>query len=446
MTVNCLFKEKIQAAQTDEIFHQLLHGQSVSMIGMPGVGKSNPLYWIEQLAKKHDHHITVHIDLNNMPTSSDLAFYRLFLLELADTLERTYPHSKISHFAQDESKTAISTKDEFLTFSSIKRITTELVKKHHNQIIIIFDSFELARSLSLELFNTLYALRNVDTERITYLFSTNRDVSKAFSLQTAGNLFHLINGNKKWLLPANKEITSLLIKRLAKYLGGTISPEDIKEIYTLSNGNLGYVKALTKLFVEKEVTRNTPIVKIAQHPVVLVKTQQLWEHLCEDDRSQLTLFINGTIPYDKLSEFLKKSQIVVKETNNIFSPLLEAFISGEGESRQTSNSHTNATESIILNLDLKQRIVLKGTQPVRKLFTRNEFNLLRHFFKNEKSAVSREEIATVLWENKENGKYSDWAIDKLVSRIREKIEEDPKKPRFLITLRGVGFKFFRAPN
>jgi DNA-binding response OmpR family regulator len=56
-------------------------------------------------------------------------------------------------------------------------------------------------------------------------------------------------------------------------------------------------------------------------------------------------------------------------------------------------------------------------------------------------SVTRDEVASILWKKDVITKYSDWAIDKIISRIRKKIEIDPKKPKYLLTLRGVGFKF-----
>jgi DNA-binding response OmpR family regulator len=53
--------------------------------------------------------------------------------------------------------------------------------------------------------------------------------------------------------------------------------------------------------------------------------------------------------------------------------------------------------------------------------------------------VTREELARIIWTENTDAQYSDWAIDKVISRIREKLGD--KKPYTLIkTARKIGFK------
>ncbi|MGB3751525.1 MAG: response regulator transcription factor, partial [Arcobacteraceae bacterium] len=71
-------------------------------------------------------------------------------------------------------------------------------------------------------------------------------------------------------------------------------------------------------------------------------------------------------------------------------------------------------------------------------FTNAEYSIFAYLLKKAGYAVSREEILL----NVESIKYesSFKSIDVLISRIRSKIEENPKKPNYIISLRGVGYK------
>jgi two-component system OmpR family response regulator len=68
-----------------------------------------------------------------------------------------------------------------------------------------------------------------------------------------------------------------------------------------------------------------------------------------------------------------------------------------------------------------------------------EYELLALLIKNAHKVISRDFIANnvnaISWES------SDRSIDVLMSRIRRKIEDDPKKPLFIRSIRGVGYKF-----
>ncbi len=51
---------------------------------------------------------------------------------------------------------------------------------------------------------------------------------------------------------------------------------------------------------------------------------------------------------------------------------------------------------------------------------------------------NKAEIALAVWP--EYTEVSDYNIEGLVSRLRSKLETDPKDPRLILTVRGVGYK------
>jgi two-component system OmpR family response regulator len=71
--------------------------------------------------------------------------------------------------------------------------------------------------------------------------------------------------------------------------------------------------------------------------------------------------------------------------------------------------------------------------------TQAEFEIFALLLKKKHQVVSREfivgSIDAVRWES------SDRSIDVIVSRIRHKIEDDPKKPQYIASVRGVGYKY-----
>lgn len=70
--------------------------------------------------------------------------------------------------------------------------------------------------------------------------------------------------------------------------------------------------------------------------------------------------------------------------------------------------------------------------------TNAEFEIMHYFIKRSGFAITREELLT----NVASIKYesSIKSIDVMIGRIRQKIEENPKKPHYIISLRGIGYK------
>jgi DNA-binding response OmpR family regulator len=72
-----------------------------------------------------------------------------------------------------------------------------------------------------------------------------------------------------------------------------------------------------------------------------------------------------------------------------------------------------------------------------------EANLLRYLIRHEGRPVSRKAMLEEVW-----GLHEDTdtrAIDNFVVRLRRYIEDEPARPRHLLTVRGVGYRFVASP-
>jgi DNA-binding response OmpR family regulator len=68
-----------------------------------------------------------------------------------------------------------------------------------------------------------------------------------------------------------------------------------------------------------------------------------------------------------------------------------------------------------------------------------EAKLLRHLIRNQGRTVSRKSILEDVWGLREDTDTR--AIDNFIVRLRRYIEKDPAKPQYLLTVRGVGYRF-----
>jgi DNA-binding response OmpR family regulator len=73
-----------------------------------------------------------------------------------------------------------------------------------------------------------------------------------------------------------------------------------------------------------------------------------------------------------------------------------------------------------------------------------EADLLRYLIKNEGHPVSRKAILQDVWDL--NEETDTRAIDSFIVRLRKYIEPKPAKPRYLLTVRGLGYQFVANPK
>ncbi len=87
-------------------------------------------------------------------------------------------------------------------------------------------------------------------------------------------------------------------------------------------------------------------------------------------------------------------------------------------------------------VDREKMEIYKKGKPIN--LTNAEFYIIEYLIQRAGYAVSREELLINVESIKYESSYK--SIDVLISRIRNKIEKNSKKPKYIISLRGVGYK------
>jgi DNA-binding response OmpR family regulator len=91
-----------------------------------------------------------------------------------------------------------------------------------------------------------------------------------------------------------------------------------------------------------------------------------------------------------------------------------------------------------VELDLERLRVTRRDRSVE--LTPTEFRLLRYLVKHPNRPLSREALIEAVW-GYESDVGSDRTVDVHMRHLREKLEQNPGDPRWLVTVRGVGYMF-----
>ncbi len=104
--------------------------------------------------------------------------------------------------------------------------------------------------------------------------------------------------------------------------------------------------------------------------------------------------------------------------------------------REVTSSNAEPMQIGGLRLDPLTREVTLQSRRIE--LTAREFELLRLLMRHPNRVFTRDFLLEHLWGYDFYG--STRTVDMHVSRLREKIEDDPSKPTFIVTVRGVGYK------
>jgi len=73
-------------------------------------------------------------------------------------------------------------------------------------------------------------------------------------------------------------------------------------------------------------------------------------------------------------------------------------------------------------------------------FTRREIEILQYLHAHSERPVSRDELLNKVWGYAKNLDLETRTVDIHIAKLRRKIEQDPSKPRYLVTIRGAGYR------
>ena len=89
-----------------------------------------------------------------------------------------------------------------------------------------------------------------------------------------------------------------------------------------------------------------------------------------------------------------------------------------------------------LVMDLAEHTVTKKGEQVA--LTAKEYGILRLLLQNPKKVYTKEQIYSLIWNDAYMGDEN--AVNVHISRLRNKIEDNPKTPRYVITVWGIGYR------
>lgn len=104
-----------------------------------------------------------------------------------------------------------------------------------------------------------------------------------------------------------------------------------------------------------------------------------------------------------------------------------------------SSTETDCMEFQRMTIDILNRLVLINDVQVE--LTGKEFDLLSFLAANKGKVFTKKQIYTHVWE--EEYAFDDSNIMSFISKLRKKIEPDPEHPFYILTVRGVGYRFNR---
>ncbi len=387
---------------------------SVSLIGMKRVGISNFLHFflnhpqvISQFIDPKQH-ILVVVDLNSLVERTLYAFWMLLLKRLVDAIEADSFPEPIIQMSQNLFTQSIQLGDLFFTVEAINKLLTAANKEGKSLTIFFLRFDRLKDIITSEFFANIKGLKE-SGQHVSYVFTSYRPLSEiipVFSRSAMSGFIHEL-----YLKPASNTDMKNIASAFQKQYDVNFMPAVLDEVMRLSGGHVQYLHlCLIKLKNEVEIKQVSDVERwLAQDEEITYLSEELFTSLTTEEQEML-------VANQSQSKYLIDTGFVTS-TNppTIFSPLFAAYL----------NQFAHTKKMIDHDFSHKEQLL---------------FSLLQA---HEGELVEREKIIEAVWPDEVELGVSDWSIDRLVSRLRSKLQLHESKFKIL-TVITRGYKLIKS--
>ncbi len=416
-------------------------GRCVALAGVSNSGKSFTLRALCRAAEaRGEQAVFVYVDCNRMVAFSDQGFYELVLRcvkttlaasPLAPTLERCY-------------EDIVSPGSPFLAHLRFSEAITTVCEGEESpqRLVLVLDEFdEIMRDIDDSVLLNLRALRDTYPARLSYVTACGRRLSAMRHSHGSEEFAELFGQATHFLPPLSAEAAAALVGRWVCEDNLALTPAEMPLLMVETGGHPGLLAAagyaLSTLRLEAQAMRRTlTLARIEDQLDSDIACQEecskLWQELDDDERHALLQEApeEGTIT---VCQSLLERHLLQRAEGRLrpFCRLFAAYAHRQRIMRQAGARG--------VRVDVDSGSVWVDGRPAPTL-TDLEYRLLLVLYGHLDKIVDRYTVVQAVWGDQYIEEVEDARIEKLMSRLRQKIEPNSAEPRYLLTIRGRGYK------
>ena len=433
----------LRQTQIEAVLHTVAAGNCCAVHGLSNTGKS-PL--LRSLARPENQArfaeyagrpgALIYVDCNRVVELSATGFYEVVLRSLLEYVQDplTPPTAAPDLLSlMHDYHTRITAGTPFQASLAFNSALADLTTRMNLSLVLLLDEFdEVYAALEDRTLLNLRALKDHSGDQLVYVTATVRPLaeSRAPGDNEFAELFAGYALNLGLLAPADAA-------RVIQRFGGSRLPAPFTEaVLRLAGGHFGLLTALTQAALREAHASPAPApTRLAADLTARAECLKLWNQLRPEEQGALTSLV--TSPEEGLStpdrERLENLGLAVAEHGQprLFSELFVNFV------RHQSALPAQGGQGVLVDEDAGE-VWVDGARVT--ILTDLEYRLMRLLFQRRDRLTTKDMIVEAVWGGDYLDRVDDARIEKLVSRLRAKIEPDPAKPRYLLTQRGRGYK------
>lgn len=443
----------MRQAEAGYVFDCVRDGACCSVVGISNMGKSallrliaEPAVVVRYLGDAAPAHTCVLVDCNRMLDLSEQGLYELILRCLIERLMSAAVDGAVLAELQSAYEQLIHPASAFDIPLGFNRAMTAVNRRPDRVLVVLFDEFDQALSgIHGRAFLNLRALHDQYKHRLLYVTATGRALRQVCSGELAGEFCELFTHHTFFLPPLSEPDVRAYALRFAQAEGVTFDEADLRFIHEWAGGHPGLLEATCRALgrvtgpVTRDATQDWVIHRevarwLPDELAVRVECRKIWDELSDLEQAAL-LALGGpgeATVGDGLARVREKHILIgPPDGERFFARLFAEHV------QRLRTSHRPGSSPI--QVDIESGVVyVEGKQT--ETLTKLEYRLFLLLYGRLGQIVTKDQVVEAVWGEDYIEQVDDARIEKLVSRLRAKIDPDPKAPRFVNTVRGRGYR------
>jgi len=438
-----------RAADVEYVRRCAAAGACVSIVGVSNLGKSALLRHLSN-STPPEAGTFVYVDCNQMPERTARAFFTAIWRALAETLQTRNDDDQVgARIHHLYAEIVDSTDATSFAFAFGKGFTLALAYLPHPLVLCLDDFDEAYQHLEPQASLNLRALKDRYRDALAYITATERELARLTTTREQGEFYELIGPRVRFMRFMTSDETRVFCERFVAREGITFSNADMAFIRENADGHPGLAQAVcyalgavtgapTRDAQQDRVIHQMVRQNLASDANVQSELAKIWDDLESDEREALLNpgALSGAEAKDAARRGLR-DKFIVRDSDE--GPILFARLFDDFVRRRKLRQQPNVRGVYI---DVDAGAVFVDGKPIEAL-TDLEYRLLLFLYGRLDRVCDKYAIVESVWGEEYIDQVDDARIEKLVSRVRAKIEPDAAKPRYLMSVRGRGYKLVR---
>ncbi len=440
----------LRTADIEFILRTAAEGYSSSIVGLSNVGKSTLLRSVclpeaqeKALGGRAAGFAFIYVDCNLMLTLTPQGFYEVTLRVAQDTLRRLSAPPAIGARLNELYRVVVEPPNDFAVPLAFNDAIDALSRDLDRQIVFLFDEFdEPFAQLDSRVLLNLRALSDKFGKRLSYVVATTTPLSARVADSDISEFVELFVGRQRTLGMLSDDEARWLASDWARAEGVTLNQHELDFVVEQAGGHAGLIQAVARVVLTvaagvSAAARSQGLAlareRLEDDHVARAECSKLWRQLSEGERNALIdLVLDPTTQIEPArGAALVDKGILSGRPPRLFGAHFAGFVRRQRRARQSAQA------GVWVDVDAGDVTVDGQRAPT---LTDLEYRLLLLLWGRLDKLCDKYQIVESVWGQDYIDEVDDARIEKLVSRLRAKLEQDPANPRYLLTVRGRGYK------